>query len=205
VLLGFLRVDPSEKQRRRQPSQARSRETVEALLEAATRVFRRQGWKATTNRIALEAGVSIGSLYEYFPNKQALLVALAERHVEVAEAGIASALEQTHSLADLLEALQRAVLSSQRYPSEAIALLSAGTGLPLLARAERLRERALAAISGELERHGSPPEEARLRARAAFGAIGDLTVQASLREPAELAPLAAQFLEMALRHCDRRG
>lgn len=68
---------------RKQPRQERSRETVEALLEAAAQVFERHGYAAgTTNRIAARAGVSIGSLYQYFPNKDALLLALVQRHVD---------------------------------------------------------------------------------------------------------------------------
>lgn len=51
------------------------------MLEAAAQVFDREGLKATTNRIAERAGVSIGSLYQYFPNKHALMRVLAERHV----------------------------------------------------------------------------------------------------------------------------
>jgi AcrR family transcriptional regulator len=54
---------------------------VDVVLEAAAQMFDREGLKTTTNRIAGRAGVSIGSLYQYFPNKQALLYALAERHV----------------------------------------------------------------------------------------------------------------------------
>ena len=54
------------------------------MLEAAAQVFDRDGQKATTNRIAERAGVSIGSLYQYFPNKQALMRVLAERHVREA-------------------------------------------------------------------------------------------------------------------------
>jgi AcrR family transcriptional regulator len=66
----------------KEPKQARSRETFEAILGAAAQVFERKGYAgATTNRIAERAGVSIGSLYQYFPNKDAILVALAERHV----------------------------------------------------------------------------------------------------------------------------
>lgn len=68
---------------RRTPVQSRSKETVEAILEAAAQVFERHGYAAgTTNRVAERAGVSIGSLYQYFPSKDAILVALTERHLE---------------------------------------------------------------------------------------------------------------------------
>lgn len=74
-------------QPRRRPSQQRSRATVEAILEAAARVFAASGYAgATTNHIAGEAGVSVGSLYEYFPNKDAILAALLETHIEAGEA-----------------------------------------------------------------------------------------------------------------------
>ncbi len=67
---------------RKRPSQARSEATVEAILEAAAQVFEAHGYAAgTTNRIAVRAGVSIGSVYEYFPNKDALVVALGEREL----------------------------------------------------------------------------------------------------------------------------
>ena len=53
---------------------------MDAILEAAARVFAERGFAAgTTNRIAEHAGVSVGSLYEYFPNKESILVALVER------------------------------------------------------------------------------------------------------------------------------
>jgi AcrR family transcriptional regulator len=68
---------------RREPRQQRSRETVEAVLEAVPRVLKRHGANAvTTNRIAEAAGVSIGSLYQYFPDKQAIFTALHDRHVD---------------------------------------------------------------------------------------------------------------------------
>jgi AcrR family transcriptional regulator len=60
-------------------------DTVERILDAAARIFDECGYRATTtNHVAEAARVSIGSLYQYFPNKDALLVALAERHVEEA-------------------------------------------------------------------------------------------------------------------------
>ncbi len=68
---------------RKRPIQRRSLATVAELLLAAAQVFEEQGYAAgTTNRIAARAGVSIGTLYQYFPNKEALAVALLERHVE---------------------------------------------------------------------------------------------------------------------------
>ena len=66
---------------RKSPKQRRSKATVDALLEATAQVLVSHGYqKATTNRIAERAGVSIGSLYEYYPNKDALVASLIEKH-----------------------------------------------------------------------------------------------------------------------------
>lgn len=66
---------------RKNASQERSRATVDALVEATARVLVREGFeKASTNRIAEVAGVSVGSLYQYFPGKEALVAAVIERH-----------------------------------------------------------------------------------------------------------------------------
>jgi len=67
---------------RKRPLQARSRETVEAILGAAARIFEAHGFAAgTTNRIAELAGVSIGTLYQYFSDKESVAIALLDRHV----------------------------------------------------------------------------------------------------------------------------
>lgn len=66
---------------RKTASQARSRATVDALVEATARILVEEGFdKASTNRIAERAGVSIGSLYQYFPGKEALVAAVMDRH-----------------------------------------------------------------------------------------------------------------------------
>jgi AcrR family transcriptional regulator len=66
---------------RKQASQKRSRATVDALIEATAHILVKEGFdKASTNRIAEEAGVSIGSLYQYFPSKEALVGAVMDRH-----------------------------------------------------------------------------------------------------------------------------
>lgn len=73
---------------RKQPSQGRSRFTVQQIVQAAARVFEQRGFAGTTtNHIAARAGVSVGSLYQYFPNKESILVVLLEQHMrQVAEA-----------------------------------------------------------------------------------------------------------------------
>jgi AcrR family transcriptional regulator len=66
---------------RKNASQGRSRATVDALVEATARILVREGFdRASTNRIAAKAGVSVGSLYQYFPGKEALVAAVMERH-----------------------------------------------------------------------------------------------------------------------------
>jgi AcrR family transcriptional regulator len=66
---------------RKDASQERSRVTVEALIEATARILVQDGFdKASTNRIAEVAGVSVGSLYQYFPSKEALVAAVIDRH-----------------------------------------------------------------------------------------------------------------------------
>ncbi|WP_423395203.1 TetR/AcrR family transcriptional regulator [Burkholderia sp. LMG 21824] len=67
---------------RRVPRQQRSRATVDALVEAAAHVLAARGWaKFTTNEVARVAGASIGSLYQYFPDKLALAEAIRARHL----------------------------------------------------------------------------------------------------------------------------
>jgi AcrR family transcriptional regulator len=58
----------------KRPSQARARFTVQAIYDAFVRIWQAQGWeRLTTRAVALETGISVGTLYEYFPSKQALL------------------------------------------------------------------------------------------------------------------------------------
>ena len=78
---------------RKAPRQARSRQTVEAILEGAARILRRGG-TLTTNHVASEAGVSVGSLYQYFPNAPAIVAALIERHVAEEVEGAAAVLAE---------------------------------------------------------------------------------------------------------------
>ncbi|WP_443113200.1 TetR/AcrR family transcriptional regulator [Herbaspirillum seropedicae] len=68
-------------QPRKEPRQARSRAMVDTILDAMSRVLVERGYaKTNTNLVAESAGISVGSLYQYFPNKDALIFALRERH-----------------------------------------------------------------------------------------------------------------------------
>ncbi len=75
--------EPADSPLRKTPSQTRALRTVDTLFEAATRILASEGEAGfTTNRIAERAGFSIGTLYQYFPSKEAIVVALVRRHRE---------------------------------------------------------------------------------------------------------------------------
>lgn len=79
---------------RRIPQQRRSHLTVDAIVEAAAHLLATRGWEAsTTNHIAERAGVSIGSLYKYFPNKPSILAEVARRRIRSEVSAIAATLE----------------------------------------------------------------------------------------------------------------
>lgn len=97
---------------RHKPQQERAQDTVEIILEATVRVMTKEGYgRTTTNRIAAMAGVSIGTLYRYFPSKDALLAALYRRYSEETLTHIAATIHAMRS-APLAEAL-RAVIKEE--------------------------------------------------------------------------------------------
>ncbi len=94
---------------RKIPAQARSRATVDAIIQAATYILTKVGWEGlTTNAIAERAGVNIGSLYQFFPNKEAIIAELQRRHA-------------TDTRTDLLEVLR--VLPDQPSLRDALSLI----------------------------------------------------------------------------------
>lgn len=103
---------------RKQPKQRRSQDTVDVILEATAHILQEEGYdKASTNRVARRAGVSIGSLYQYFPNKESLVRALFQRHHEEM-----IALLQTATMEMLHEPIQVAVRAYVRAMLEAHAV-----------------------------------------------------------------------------------
>ena len=103
-------------QPRKQARQARSRATQTAIIEATARLLESQGRNGlTTNTIAERAGVSVGSLYQYFPNKEAILATLIRDKRQRLLKGMQQAVLDTQdaSPADAVEALIRAGMMHQ--------------------------------------------------------------------------------------------
>jgi AcrR family transcriptional regulator len=106
---------------RKKPSQQRSKATVEAVLSAAAHILEARGLAGfNTNAVAERAGVSIGSLYQYFPSKDAILVALMEQSLAVFSETLAEAIDGApgDSLGeDLKFMLQMGLVSHLRRPN----------------------------------------------------------------------------------------
>jgi AcrR family transcriptional regulator len=164
---------------RKKPRQARSRDTVRVILRAAAQVFSARGYAATTtNHIAARAGVSIGSLYEYFPSKDALLVALLEEHLAEGEAILNGVWSEIHTCGDLGEAVRRfarAMFSLHAQDRALHRLLVEEAPLPSRAR-RRIRE---------MEEEATARLEAYLRARP----------NTTQRDPALAAAVIVQCIE----------
>ncbi|WP_018991366.1 TetR/AcrR family transcriptional regulator [Aromatoleum toluclasticum] len=92
------------------PSQARARFTVETILEAASEILRVEGVDAvTTRKIAARAGVSVGAVYQYFPDKEAILIEISKRIMDEESEAASPELFRLHrkSLDEMLQALFR--------------------------------------------------------------------------------------------------
>lgn len=117
----------NKKSHRRLPTQHRACETVDAVLDAVVRVLKHEGFKAvTTNRIAEVAGVSIGSVYQYFPDKQAIFVALHQRHIEKIDRMVETKLIEhaASSLEELMRAMIEAMVDAHVADPELYELLA---------------------------------------------------------------------------------
>lgn len=114
---------------RRRPKQARAQVTYDSILQAAVQLLERAGPEGlNTNTVAERAGVSIGTLYQYFPDKESILLAVARRELANPPPGFA---------ASLLTALVRALES----------LLGGGGAVPVQ---RRVRRRTLATQSRDI-------------------------------------------------------
>jgi AcrR family transcriptional regulator len=104
---------------RKRPQQARSRVTTDSILDAAAHILGARGWEGlTTNAVAEIAGVSIGSLYQYYPNKLALIEDVRRRHFDEVLAVLRLAADKKTRRAHRIDALVDGMIAvHSRYPA----------------------------------------------------------------------------------------
>jgi AcrR family transcriptional regulator len=106
------RIQKPDPSMRKQPRQARSKATVEAIVTAAARILGDQGWAGfTTNKVAEIAGVSIGSLYQYFPDKLSLIDAIRHQHLAECLSALKKATTDKKPLALFVEDLVCSIMT----------------------------------------------------------------------------------------------
>lgn len=173
---------------------------VDALVEATARILVRDGFdRASTNRIAQEAGVSIGSLYQYYPGKEALVVAVIARHnrdlMGVVRAALARVEDQP--LAVGVRRLVAAAIDAHRLDADLHRALSEQIPrVGALADVEAFNREAHALFRGYLERHRPEVRAADLDLAAfvCVTSIEALTHTAVLHRPEVLTDGAAETL-----------
>lgn len=174
---------------RKEASQDRSKATVDALLAATARVLVKEGYDhASTNKIADAAGVSIGSLYQYFPSKEALVAAVIERHnngmIEIVrESALRVAQLPIHEAA---RALVGVMIEAHRVdPKLHRVLVEQIPRVGSMEHIEKIDQEALALIRAYLEAHRDElgVEDLDLAAFLAVGTVEAMTHIAVLRRP----------------------
>jgi AcrR family transcriptional regulator len=174
---------------RKRPRQTRSTETVDRILAAAARIFDERGYRATTtNHVAAEAEVSIGSLYQYFPNKDALLVALAEQHLADAAERFGGRLvqmrEERPGLVDTVRTLVELAVALNDSSRLHATLFSDCPRTPALTeRLEQFTELIVSEVCWHLDRTGSGGPDPHLRARLVVAAVDAAVHEVVLAEP----------------------
>ncbi len=188
------RAPRPETRPRKAPRQDRARATVEAILAATARVLVKEGYdRASTNRIADAAGVSVGSLYQYFPSKEALVAALIEQH----SASMLAFLERMAATAsldapmrDLVREVVQAMVDAHKVdPRLHRVLMEQVPRVGALKRLGEIDDRALALIRNYLELRAAEirPTNLRLAAFMLTSIVEAVTHGAVLLHPEYLA------------------
>ncbi|MBX3186220.1 MAG: TetR family transcriptional regulator [Labilithrix sp.] len=173
-------------------SQDRSRATIDALLAATARILVKEGYdRASTNKIAEAAGVSIGSLYQYFPSKEALVAAVIERHTGEMMKVLRSAFARVAGLPleEAARELVRVMIDAHKIePRLHRVLVEQIPRVGSLERIESLDAEAVALVRAYLEAHRSEIDVVDLDVAAfvAVTSVEALTHVAVLRRPALL-------------------
>lgn len=146
-------VSKSVYQPRKTPIQQRARRTRERILAGAAQVFAEYGYASgTTDRIAAAAGLSVGSLYQYFPNKDAILLVLAQSHLDQTADVVRETLAEPRPVEAWLPALAEAVvgLHAENPRLHQVLFEEAPRPPELLARFRQVEKEAVAAVAALL-------------------------------------------------------
>jgi AcrR family transcriptional regulator len=151
---------------RKTPVQSRAAVTVGAISEATIQILLKQGLnRLTTTRVADRAGVSVGTLYQYYPNKQSLLFAVLADHLDRVSAAVEAACKEAHHqpLDDMIKAVVEAFVDAKMERSDvsmALYQIAADVDGPALARRVGQRSRkALEAMLQTASDIASPPDK----------------------------------------------
>ena len=188
---------------RRKAQQERARQTVDTLLEAAARVLLDRGYaSATTNRIAARAGVSIGTLYEYFANKEELFRALIGRELDAIVRAVESVPRQPNDpLDETLGRVIGAAMGAMHYGPELVRRLEQVPQASFRTQLASARARVVQLVRQILECHRDELQVADLELAAflivsAAEGIGSNATREQFGAPlaAELAALVRVYL-----------
>jgi len=145
----------SPKRPRRKAKQPRAHQTVAVVLEAAARILAREGYAAaTTNRIAAVAGVSVGTVYEYFSKKEDVFEALIAREIRTLDRAIRSEpLPRDALLVEKLTRLIAAAMAAMRFGPELLRALDHVPGASFRRQLAEARKLVIAHVRDVLEQH----------------------------------------------------
>lgn len=196
---------------RKQPRQARSRATVKAITSAAARVLGDRGWAGfTTNEVAEVAGVSIGSLYQYFPDKRSLTEAVRREHLDDVLGVMRQTADGTRSLRrrviDLVDGLIAAHSVHPRLHrvllDEAPRHIAPDTSLDALESEYMGRYQALVAACSRSRDTGDGELVAQVLSDAIDGVIHNAACRGTLQSPklkGELVEMVCAYLRLNFR------
>ena len=192
---------------RKAPRQQRSRVTVDVIVEAATRVLARRGWaRFTTNEIAAVAGVSVGSLYQYFPNKLAIAEAIRQRHLDEVLVALSGAGDDNEAIpldqraarfADGVIAAHSVDEALHRVLLDEVPLVARSSYAEFEAQYQRRYRALIAASAGANGAAGDDETAARVLSSAVEGVVHAAAHRGDLRLPAlrsELVRLILAYL-----------
>ena len=192
---------------RRKPDSSSSALIVSSILDAAEQVLAAHGLAGlTTNRVAERAGISIGSFYAYFPNKEAIAATLLERYLDAFTNVFVHAVETSGTVAEIAERVVIAMLETLlKQPQIHRYLFEMRSSADMHARIQENLDYATAKVADRLRRGGVSDERAPTIAFVLVHAADGIGTAAYQRSRGDLAEIGRCFVEMTRVFLERFG